>query len=52
MASSVFTPGENRMAFGMIDRKAGFLYGKTAVYVAPTPEAKAQGPFRRPPTCC
>ena len=49
LASSVFVAGRpNRLAFGMIDQNAGFLYGKSAVYVARTPGAKAQGPFVAP----
>ena len=48
LAASVFTPGENRLAFGVIDPKAGFVYGKTAVYVADSPNARAQGPFPAP----
>jgi hypothetical protein len=48
MATSVFTPGPNRVAFGMIDNKSGFVYGKTALYVAPKPGAKAEGPFPAP----
>jgi hypothetical protein len=48
MATSVFTPGKNRVAFGVIDDQAGFLYGKTAIYVAPSPGAKARGPFPAP----
>jgi hypothetical protein len=48
MATSVFTPGQNRVAFGMIDPKAGFVYGKTALYVAPKPNAKAEGPYPAP----
>ena len=48
MASSVFTPGQNRVAFGMIDSKSGFVYGKTALYVAPKPGAKAEGPYPAP----
>jgi hypothetical protein len=32
----------------MIDPKAGFVYGKTAVYVAPKPGAAAQGPYPAP----
>ena len=32
----------------MIDSKSGFVYGKTAVYVAPKPGAKAQGPYPAP----
>jgi hypothetical protein len=48
MATSVFTPGDNRVAFGMIDPKSGFVYGKTALYVAPKPNAKAEGPYPAP----
>ena len=48
LASSVFTPGSNRVAFGVIDDQGQFVYGKTAVYVATTPSAPAQGPFVAP----
>jgi hypothetical protein len=49
LASSVFTVGDdNRLAFGVIDDQGQFVYGKTAVYVAPTPGAPAQGPFVAP----
>lgn len=48
LAGSVFTPGENRLAFGVIDQKSGFVYGKTAVYVADGPGKLAQGPFPAP----
>ena len=48
MASSVFIPGKNRVAFGMIDDRSGFVYGKTALYVAKSPDAKALGPFPAP----
>jgi hypothetical protein len=48
LASSVFTVGANRLAFGVIDDQGQFVYGKTAVYVAPTPSAPAQGPFVAP----
>src|SRR4029079_4931599 len=49
LASSVFVAGrENRLAFGVIDRNAGFLYGPTAVYVARTPESPAKGPYPAP----
>jgi hypothetical protein len=48
MATSVFVPGKNRVAFGVIDDQAGFLYGKTALYVARSPNAKALGPFPAP----
>ena len=42
MATSVFTPGKNRVAFGMIDPQSGFVYGKTALYVARTPGSKGR----------
>ena len=48
MATSVFTPGENRVAFGLIDRDQSFLYGPTAVYFARRPNAEAQGPIPAP----
>jgi hypothetical protein len=48
LASSVFTTGRNRIAFGVIDQQGQFVYGKTAVYVAPTPGAPAKGPFVAP----
>jgi hypothetical protein len=48
MATSVFIPGKNRVAFGVIDDQSGFVYGKTALYVAPTPGSKALGPFPAP----
>ena len=48
MASSVFTVGDNRMAFGVIAKDGVPVYGKTAVYVAPTPNDPAQGPFLAP----
>jgi hypothetical protein len=49
LASSVFVAGrENRVAFGVIDSDAGFLYGKTALYVARAPGAKAKGPYVAP----
>jgi hypothetical protein len=49
LAGSVYLAGErNRVAFGVIDRTAGFVYGKTALYYAPTPESPAKGPFVAP----
>src|SRR3954451_3292673 len=49
LASSVFVAGrENRLAFGVIDRNAGFLYAPTAVYVARTPDSRARGPYPAP----
>jgi len=49
LASSIFLAGrENRVAFGVIDRSAGFLYGKTALYVARAPGARVRGPYVAP----
>jgi hypothetical protein len=40
--------GTNRLAFGVIDDQGQFVYGKTAVYVARSPGAPAQGPYVAP----
>jgi len=48
LATSVFRPGENRLAFGLIDRETGFVYGPSAVYVAAKPSATARGPYPAP----
>lgn len=48
LATSVFTVGKDRLAFGMIDDQGQFVYGPTAVYVAPTPDDPAEGPFVAP----
>ena len=48
LATSVFTVGRNRLAFGMIDDQGQFVYGPTAVYVARSPEDPAKGPFVAP----
>ena len=48
LATSVFTVGEDRLAFGVIDQQGQFVYGQTAVYVAPTPNDPAKGPFLAP----
>jgi len=48
LASSQFELGKNRLAFGLIDNQNKLIYGKTAVYVAPTPQDQAQGPFLAP----
>lgn len=46
--SVVTAPGTNRIAFGVIDEKTGFVYGATAVYVAASANAAARGPFPAP----
>jgi hypothetical protein len=48
LATSVFTVGRDRLAFGVIDDQGQFVYGQTAVYVAPTPNDPAKGPFVAP----
>jgi hypothetical protein len=48
LGTSEYTPGENRLAFGVVGQDNRFLYGKTAVYVAPTPESQAEGPYPAP----
>lgn len=48
LATSVLTPGSNRLAFGMLDQTNTFVYGKTGIYVAPRPDARARGPFPAP----
>ena len=52
LASSVFTsPGDNRMAFGVIAEDGTPVYGPTAVYVAPSRVRPRRGRSSRPPTC-
>jgi hypothetical protein len=48
MASSVFTVGPSRVAFGVIDNEGQPIYGATALYVAPTPQSPALGPYVAP----
>jgi len=48
LATSLYTPGDNRIAFGLIDADNAFVYGRTAVYVARRPNGPAQGPFLAP----
>jgi len=43
-----FNAIDNRRKGGVIDKQAGFLYGKTALYVAKTPGSKARGPYVAP----
>jgi len=47
-ATSVLVPGTQRLAFGVLDRRNAFVYGKTAVYIARTPDAPARGPYVAP----
>jgi hypothetical protein len=48
LATSEYTPGENRIAFGLIDQRNSFVYGRTALYVAATPDSPARGPYPAP----
>ena len=48
LAGQTYRTGSNRLAFGVIDPQGAFVYGKTAVYFAQTPDAKARGPFTAP----
>lgn len=48
LASSVFVPGRNRLAFGLLNPDNSFLYGASALYVARTPADRARGPFVAP----
>lgn len=45
LAGATFVRGRNRLAFGVLDRLNAFLYGETAVYVAPRPGDPAEGPY-------
>ena len=48
VATSVFEPGENRLAFGVLDTEQRPVYGKTAVYIAPALDEPATGPYPAP----
>ncbi len=47
-ATGTFTPGTRRFAFALTDTAGSFLYAPTALYVARSPGAPAQGPFMAP----
>jgi len=48
LASSIFTPGINRLAFGVIDSENRYVYAPTVVYTAATPTEPARGPYPAP----
>jgi hypothetical protein len=48
LAASVFLPGTQRLAFGLIDNSRKFVYASTAVYLAPSIDAPARGPYLAP----
>ncbi|MCW3040379.1 MAG: hypothetical protein JWM31_2284, partial [Solirubrobacterales bacterium] len=48
-ATQTLVPGRSqRLAFGVVDDKTGFVYAPTALYLAPSERAKAQGPYPAP----
>ncbi|MCX6393285.1 MAG: hypothetical protein NTY57_00285 [Solirubrobacterales bacterium] len=47
-ATSIFTPGTNRLAFGVIGNDGKPAYGPTVVYLARSPQGPAKGPFAAP----
>jgi hypothetical protein len=47
-ATGVFTPGTRRFAFALNTSSGSFVYAPTAIYLAPTPTSRAQGPFLAP----
>jgi len=48
LATQEFTPGRNRLAFGVVGNDNKLVYGPSAVYFARTPTAAAEGPFAAP----
>jgi hypothetical protein len=46
--TSTYTTGRARFAFALTDKSQRFIYAPTAVYLARTPTAPAQGPFLAP----
>ena len=48
LSTSVALPGSYRFAFGLIGSDNHFVYGPSAVYIAPSRSATAQGPYPAP----
>ena len=49
LATSIYTPGRNRLAFGVIDQKKQFVYGPTVVYLTRDPsKGRVIGPIAAP----
>lgn len=48
LATAIYTPGRNRIAFGLIEPDGSFLYGKTAVYAARGEQTPVRGPYPAP----
>jgi len=47
-ATGTYTPGLRRLAFALTDRQNRFVYAPTAIYLASSPMAPAEGPFLAP----
>lgn len=47
-ATATFSPGFNRVAFGLLNDENQIVYAPTAVYVARTPDSPARGPYVAP----
>lgn len=48
LATSVLLPRKERVAFGVMGADNRFVYAKSALYVAETPDSKARGPYPAP----
>lgn len=46
--TQTYSPGENRVAFGLLGEQGQAFYAPTAIYVARTPNSPAKGPFLAP----
>jgi hypothetical protein len=47
-ATGTFTPGTRRLAFALTNNSNQFIYAPTAIYLASSPTAPAQGPYLAP----
>lgn len=49
LATSIYTPGRNRIAFGVLDQKKAFVYGPTVLYLSRDPsKGPVTGPIAAP----
>jgi len=47
-ATGTYSPGTRRYAFALNTNAGAFVYAPTAIYIAPSPNRPAQGPFLAP----
>ena len=47
-ATETYTPGTRRVAFALLNAANHYVYAPSAVYIASSPSARAQGPFPAP----